>query len=415
MKLGLQFLTIIVACGLALPPGPACARKAKIAVIPLGQGDGLLMTAQLARAIVSILDKEGKPARLAYPRLAPLREIKDRHASRMMKKSFKRFQLLDFDAVKRNARKVLKRYKKAVKRDGKPAKYVMALHLLAAAELFDGKQDEAFKHMNDAYLFDRKPPPAKLFNPTVQQLHAKVQAATEHLGSVSFKVTPPGLVWLNNEIHGIASGTITVRAGLYLFAITRPGYAPWKIWYRVKPTHTRTIELKLQEAPTPAPSSILAMSKEARQQAPGPATSQAIVDEDVDSVILVASGKPCTSTRCPVMFRWAKGAKWIKGGEGVLKGASLANKLAASWLVKKALVSNKIKQPQKAVGSNLKECRDHAQCFSGQRCVRGYCRKVTSLTQKWWFWTLIGVAIAGAATAIVVPLTLPPRPVIEVR
>jgi len=52
-------------------------------------------------------------------------------------------------------------------------------------------------------------------------------------------------------------------------------------------------------------------------------------------------------------------------------------------------------------------CVQPSDCLAGLRCVRGRCVSPVSpagtpFYKTWWFWTVVGVTVAGGATGVIV-------------
>lgn len=407
----------IISLVLLLAVTSAHAERPKVVVAPIARGDALVVTADVARSLAQRLAKQKKTRPLlAYPLpvAAPPKKSSKR-AAKLVKQAFEGFQMLEFSSVRKKAKKAMKIYKDELKAGAPPANYIEAAHLLAAAELFDGKETEAFKRMNDAVIWDRSPPAKKKFNPTVQALHSKVLAETEHTGSLTLNVKPDALLWLNRRLQGPAHGKIEVRAGLYLARIARPGYATWRLWVRVHPGQNRDIGVQLKKAPTPESPALLALRREARS-VPGPAVAQLTTDFEADETLLVGAKDGCTPVSCTIMLRWAKGSSWKQQNEIAWRPKD-PTATAKMLLAEEAQRTQPSLVPTPSGNPTSKErrCMLDSQCYNNERCSGGVCKRTTSITSKWWFWTIIGVAAAGVVTAIAVPLAQPSNPVIELR
>lgn len=401
----------------ALAWSGAVDAKPKVAVIPLGKGETLVPSADLARALAARLKKQGKVRpKLVYPLPMPLPpKTSSRKAKRLIKKAFEGFQMLEFTKVRKLARKAMKIYKRELKAGAAPDAYIEALHLVAAAEHFDGKEAEAFKRMNDAMIWRRKPPAKAKFNPAVQALYAKVAGEEQHTGKLKLKITPGALLWLNRRLQGPARGTIEVRAGLYLMRIGRPGYATWHLWLRVRPGQTREVSVELKKGPVPEDPKLTKLRLEANG-VPGATSATMATDHEVDEVLLVKPEDSCAPAKCPMRLRWARGKNW-KLKKRVVYADAQAERAAAQALMvlKRKTQPSLVPTPGDGPPTGQRRCMLDSQCYHNERCKSGICQKVTPITSKWWFWTLIGVGVVGVATAIAVPLAAPSGPVIEVR
>ncbi|PID39867.1 MAG: hypothetical protein CSA65_01285 [Proteobacteria bacterium] len=397
--------------------GGAASAKPKVAVVPLGRGEALVPSADLARALAARLKTQGKvEPKLVYPLPMPLPPTRSsRKAKQLMKKAFDGFQMLEFTKVRKLARKAMKIYKRELKAGAPPDAYIQALHLVAAAEHFDGRESEAFKRMNDALIWRRRPPPKAKFNPAVQALYAKVAGEQQHRGKLKLQITPGALFWLNRRLQGPARGTLEVRAGLYLMRIGRPGYATWHLWLRVRPGQTREVAVELKKGPVPEDPKLTKLRLEANS-VPGSTSATLATDQEVDEVLLVKPEDSCSPATCPMRLRWARGKSW-KLRKRVVYVDAKAEQAARQALIvlKRKTQPSLVPSPGDAAPKGSRRCMLDSQCYYNERCKSGICQKVTPITSKWWFWTLIGVGVAGVATAIAVPLAAPSGPVIEVR
>ncbi len=400
-------------------------------VIPIGKGPALYPSARVARSITQLLNKGAKKrARLAFPLTSfptPKRGM-ERKAARHLKKARRAFQMMEFGKVKSSAQKALKLYKKLLKSNFAHDSYVESLHILAAAALFAGDSKAAYKAMNDAYLFNQNPPSKKRFSPQVQELFQQVRNEPPGNGVLKLGSTPKALVWFNNRLHGAARGTARLRPGLYLVRFFRPGHTLIQRWFRVRSNQSRDLEALLTEDATALEPVIFEqLRQESREEEPGTSTNQMALDSGASEVILVKGLKGCTEATCKVRMYWAKDAAWKRRRKGTFKGKGAP---VARLLIKKKRrsVGRRIisATPTPRVPAKVPagitpigppgSCTLDNQCRFKEVCDNGRCVKpATPITKKWWFWTLVGAAVAGATVAIVVPVTRPDAPVIEVQ
>jgi hypothetical protein len=416
--------------GLLLAPLQALAGEAApIVVIPIGEGPSLYPTARVARSITLLLNRGGKKrARLAYPvaRFLPEKRGMERKAMRHLKRARRAFQMMEFGKVKANAEKALKLFKQLLKSNRDHERYVEAQHILAAAALFAGDSKAAQKAMNDAYIFDPNPPAKKQFSPQVQELYQQVRNEPPQLGAVRLDSTPKALVWFNNQLHGPASGTARLRAGLYLVRFFRPGHAMIQRWFRVHPNKTRDLEALLTlDATATEPEIFAQLRRESREQEPGTAVNQVALDLGASELIMVKGRKGCTEDLCKVRMYRSKDASWLRKRNGVFKGKGtpVARLILKKKRPRRRRVAAKAKaKPPPRVPAGVPligppgTCSLDSQCGLKEVCRNYKCVKPpTPITRKWWFWTLVGAVVAGATVAIVVPVTRPDAPVIEVQ
>jgi hypothetical protein len=316
------------------------------------------------------------------------------------------------------AEKALKIYKDAAK-SGKLEGYVETQQLIAAAAFFDGQMDRAKSAMNDAYLADPKPPPKKRFSPQVQDLYNQVVSEPPAVGAVRLGSTPPGaLVWFHDKLLGPARGTIRLRAGLYLVRAYLPGYEVYQRWFRVQGHKTRDLLLPLKKNDAPEPETMTQLRSEAADEEPGATLNQVALNVAATQVILLTSGQGCTPERCRITMGWSKEAKWYRQGQTVYTGDARRAALALVGKRKQPAVAGQTPTNPaipRVLPPGVRSCNLDSDCGFREQCVRGQCKSVTPFYQKWWFWTLVGVGVAGATVGIVVPLTRPDAPVISVE
>lgn len=392
-------------------------------VIPLGSGPSLYPTARVARSIKKLLNKiGGKRARLYYPQpqFPRPKRGRERKADRLLKQIRTAYRMMEYTKVAKLAEKATKTYKKLVKSNIARDRYVVSLHYRAAAALFEGKQKAAFKAMNDAYLLDPEPPSKKEFSPQVQELYQQVVTEPPTWGVVRPSSSPQSLVWFNEQLLGPSFGANRLRAGLYLIRFYRPGYLLFQRWFRVHPNKVRDLHAMMTADASVEPAVAAQLRAEARAAEPGTMVNQMILDQGASEVILVTAKKGCTELSCRVVMRWAKDGSWIRRRHGTFRGKAAP---VAGLLVKRRRPRARAGvQPVRArVPAGVSPilpatCSLDNQCGFNQVCRNGKCVTPSKpVTKKWWFWTLVGVAVAGATVAIVVPVTRPGPPVIEVK
>lgn len=394
----------------------------KVVLIPAGAGAALAPTMAVARSLSLRLQAKGIPASLAYPTPAvPVDQKavkgKDKQAAAKLKRAQSAFEMMEYDKVKTLAEDALKLYKDLLKAGAPTEGYVASLHLLAASAQLQGDAKEAYRYMNDAFLFDEKAPSKKVFSPQVQEFFDQVKNEPPKRGTLTLSSKPAGLVFFNGKLFGLARGKATLRAGLYLVRAYLPGHASKLRWVRVEPHQDRAFSVELEADQSPEEENLAKLREEVKAAEPGPATNQAVVDYGADEVVVVTGGDGCGAqgSRCPVELRWAKEARWIKQrkAEHVVGRADDTAAALLGQPVKKLVVS-----PPPGDNPALpteRSCNFDSDCGVKERCRSGRCAEPRRVTRTWWFWTLVGVGVAGITAAIVVPLTQPPRPTIEVR
>lgn len=389
------------------------SKEKKALIVPIANKDNIAVAAQLAADIRNELNQKHYQANLYYPwpQQAPAHSSK---AARLMKEAYTKFQMLEFSAVRKLARKAMAIYKAQLKLGSSSSDYVNALHLLAAAEHFDGNEKEAIKRMNDAIIWDKRPPIKRRFNPNVQALHKKVLENKHYQGTIEFDVQPSALLWLNHKFVGASTGKIPIRAGLYLFQIALPGYSTYRVYLRVQPQKTRLIKLELKKGKSVAPS-LIATFRGLKGQPPK--TLLELSKRHNTPNIILVDADHC-STQCIVNIKWATPKEWkiqatLKHDPKSPKD-TIGTALAFLYPNRPTLIPSLTQNSSQIPLSG--QCMLDSQCPTGQSCKSGICKSEgSSIFKKWWFWTIVGVGVAGAATAIIVPLASPDNPVIEVK
>lgn len=397
----------------AVSAAPAAAQI--IGVIPLGKGEALGPTSEVARAIVTALNRSGKKkAQMAYmlPAFPPEDVAAGRKAAKLVKKAERAFQMMEYGKAAALADKALNFYKDIAKSNNFEG-YLETVHLVAASEFFDGKNPEAVRTMNDAYIVDPRPPSTKRFSPQIQDLYQQVVSEPPAHGTVSLSSTPPGaLVWFNHKLWGPAKGMAKVRAGLYLVRCYLPGHAIYQRWFRVQPHQERSLSAVLTQDESVEPETIIQLRSELPGAEPGTLTNQVSLELGLTQLILVGADKGCSAERCPMQIRWARDGRWYRSKRGVYKGDT---RRVVAAILRRKVRRRAVPPPALQLTTGERPCTLDSQCRFKETCVNGRCTSVTPFYKKWWFWTLVGAAVAGATVAIVVPLTRPDGPVINVQ
>ncbi|MCB9555626.1 MAG: hypothetical protein H6707_05945 [Deltaproteobacteria bacterium] len=361
----------------------------EVVVIPLGGDDALILTTEVAAALVKQINKEtpGRAA-LRYPVPSGGEPTTDgMQAAEQMQQAAKSFESLDFSAVQTTGGRALELYRRIALQTGETKGYVDALHLLAAASLFDGDAPRAQQLMNDAIVVDHRPPARKRFNPTVQNLHnSLLDDDKQPKGRLRFVVSPRALAWLNGKLLGPASGAITLRAGLYLVRVFRPGHTPVRRWFRVEPGQTQDLQVTLRPDPVAESGLIRALRNAAKQPTPGEAVRRALNTFDARELILLSSeSEACRPDQCQLALAWAKDGRWSNRQNATHRGVA---KQTTRTLLQQ---SEQLDAPQ---------CATAADCGLNLHCVKGRCKGSTPFYKKWWFWTAVGAAAIGAGVGI---------------
>jgi hypothetical protein len=127
------------------------------------------------------------------------------------------------------------------------------------------------------------------------------------------------------------------------------------------------------------------LGREIRGAKPGPAVQRLKKMLSVESLIVLSRAGRA------VVASWAEGGYWVKRSRGtVAKGNEVV--FAGQFLA-----AGPVTTP---VGG----CRTDADCSGGRTCSGGRCVAGTVSTpiyKKWWFWTIIGAAVAGGTVGVI--------------
>ncbi|MBK8480390.1 MAG: PEGA domain-containing protein [Proteobacteria bacterium] len=385
-------------------------------LLPVGQDAALLPTTEAARALATLIERGGSALpRLVYPPPQEIAATGDPQDARQhMDQAVEAFQGLDFDAVRQHVTAALEVFRADVAAGSAGEGYVDALHLLAATELFDGQQDAAERAMNNAILFDPRPPAQDRFNPTVQEFHKQVLQQPKADGHLSVTSSPDGLLWLNGHLVGPASETRALRPGMYWVTVFRPGHAPWRDWVRVEPGEPRQLSVTLEIDSLQAEAPVVASARRREEGQVLPAPVRELLAKEEASELLVVDARPgCSSRACTIVVGYASGGRWksevFAPLDRPLAGTATRLLHGTPWS------AAGVKPSTQPLGGALKTCISDGECPLNLRCRGGVCRRANSITRRWWFWTAIGVSAAAVATGIALPFVLPQKVTIEVR
>lgn len=397
--------------GLLIAPPAALAAKSPVAVIPVGDKEAFLPTARVASALVSRLNRKGQvSARLYHPLPpSPAERPRDGHARAALRRAHSAFQSLEFDDVRRHTKAALGQYRLEIEAGHSASGYVSTLHLIAATELFDNRLKDAQQAMRDAIVFNPSAPSKKLYNPTVQKLHQEASKAQP--ARLAVKTVPDALVWINGRLRGHTGTRHRLRPGLHWVRIFRPGYAPWLDWVRLHPGQEQTLSPRLQRDPLTELAAVSELRKAVQAPSPPGAISRATNAARVKHLVVVYAPNGCTGPNCDVAMRWATAGRWYKSAMASYS-ESETDRVAAVLLGDAQPVLAGVTARSVEEG---RPCRLDSDCGHNERCDEGLCERVRPLTHRWWFWTIIAVAAAGVTAGVVIPLTLPKAPVIEVQ
>jgi hypothetical protein len=405
---------------LALWMVPGAVRgEPSIVVVPAGDGPGLEPTALIADALVTKLNEGAKhEARLAYPApiLSQANPAVEKKAALLLKKAHVAYEQMKYDTVETLLRQALQQYKTLLKGNASVEGYLQCLHLLAATALLEGKEEQAFSVMNDAFIFLPTPPSKKLFNPTVIELYEKIAHKSPGEGTLVLDTSPPAFVWLNGVFKGLGQGRFALRAGAYLMRLYRPGYSLSQRWVQLKPDKELSLSSTLSKGDFLEEDALDKLREEGQRDAPGSAVESFRAERNASQVLLVLADKGCHAERCQIGLRWSREGKWLRTSRARYSGEK---EMTVAQLLEQGLKPfiSMARQPTSAPVplADGQDCTIDEQCASDFRCLNGHCGRKKSVMRSWWFWSLIGAAATGVTLAIVLPLSRPEPTIIEVR
>jgi hypothetical protein len=357
----------------------AAADTGPVVVLPLEVGPGYRMAARVSIAIRRALVSKGwvvkSPGAVMSPAGSPAAEtVKEAHAKFV--EGAAHYDGLEFKKARAVLTEAAELYREAVQTGGRTTEYVKCLHYLAAAALFDDDRKSAAAYFAEAHAFaPRQRPDDAVFSPDVFKAHEAAIKGVTSRGGLRIQSVPPAEVLINGRAVGATPLTAKRPAGNHLVTLRRAGYETDLQWITVKAGSTANVEAKL--APLPRKKSYYQTLAGARGELatpnPGPATAALIKMLAAASVVLV------TYQNGTARAVWAQKGAWSRGHRGSVRPGGE---------------------------------RDFASRFStAGGVVAGPAARVhpppvrtasTPFYKTWWFWTAVGVAVAGGATGVIV-------------
>lgn len=363
-----------------------------VAVVALGANAEYQPTTRAAIAIRAELQKRGwlvtVPAVVFDPPREPPRHLIS-DAQSLLKKAMGRYDALEFKKARAVFSKAVTILRRVLTSGGSADTYIQAMHYLAAAALYDGDRKSALMYFSEAVSFAPHQEPSRgIFPPDLFEVFEEARSASVASGSLKVQCSPPAEVTLNREVVGATPLVIKdLRPGRYFVRVRRAGYEADAQWIKVASGATAEFrtELPSVEHLERFRTVIGEVSRELDAPNPGAAVRRLQEMLSENSVILVSMADD------GIHVQWAEGNRWTKKYVGkVERDGELA--FARQFLAVPTLLAE---QPG---------CMRNDQCPTGRQCVRGACVQAeasTPLYKKWWFWTIVGTAVAGGTLGAV--------------
>jgi hypothetical protein len=363
-----------------------------VAVIALGAGDEYQPTTRVAIAIRSELQKRGwlvtNPAVVFDPPREPPRRLIS-NARKLFKKTLAKYDAMEFKEARSDFARTVTILRQVLKMGGSADTYIQAMHYLAAAALYDGDRRSALVHFSEAVSFSPHQEPSRgLFPPDLFEVFEEARAATVATGSLKIQCSPPAEVSLNREVVGTTPLVIKdLRPGHYFVRVRRAGYEADSQWIQVASGATAEVRTELPSLEQLEHFRTVMGEASSKLAAANPGAAvqrlQKLLSED--SVILVSLADD------GIHAQWAEGNRWIKKYVGKVEQDGEAS-FASQFLAVPGLLAGQ------------SGCMKNDECPAGKQCVKGACVKKeasTPLYKKWWFWTIVGTAVAGGTLGAV--------------
>jgi hypothetical protein len=393
-------LSFLLALGTALLTFPrgAGAGGGTVAVVPLGEGEAYSDAARVALALRHHL-AQGKgylvrdPALLVgEPPQAPTSLVAQARAKLAL--GLKLYDNLDFSKARAALREAITLYQRALTLGAKSKEYIRALHYLAAAAFFDNDRAAAQRTYLEAIAFAPAQLPDKnIFSPDVLATFDEAKVlANANRGTLRAESKPHAEVWIDGQIAGVSPLVASdVLPGHHLVLFRRAGYSPSPTWVVVgqRQATSHRVELKSTAGLADYAEQAEAASEEMVKDRPGKAVAWLGKELGASAVLLVARQEGGT-----MLAAWAEGVSWVRRYRGpVPAGAEATFALALMSAGTSITVS---------VG-----CERSAECPAHHRCQDHKCipeKTSRGFYATWWFWTIVGVAVAGGTTGLVLGL-----------
>jgi hypothetical protein len=373
----------------ALAPA-AAAQSRRVAVVVM-EGRGFRTRARVAIALRKELASKGRLATnpaLVFDTSGPS-QAEIATARKKFKAAVGLYDGLSFSKARAELAQAVSLFRAVVAKGAAPGEYIKALHYLGAAALYDNDRAKAQQHFAEAAVFSPKTEPDEsIFSPDVIKAYTEAKAAGAATCSMQIRSKPAAEVSINGQPRGVSKLALEgLKPGRYLIRFVRAGYEVDAQWIAVEEGASAEVRTELKPLPQLAifRQTLKAVAGELGGARPGAAVARLMKTLSVDSLIVVSSAGKA------VVASWAEGGYWVKrnratvavGGEAEFAGQLLA--------------SGGIAPPPGGCGTD-------ADCTGDQTCANGRCVASTGPTpiyKKWWFWTIIGAAVAGGTVGVI--------------
>jgi hypothetical protein len=382
---------LVVACTITMAV-PVQAQSRRVAVVVL-EGKGFRTRARVGIALRNELSSKGRlvtnPAQVFDTSGATLSDVAA--ARRTFKAAVKLYDGLSFKKARARFVKAVEAFRAVVARGADSKDYVKALHYLGASALYDNARDKAIRTFAEAAVFSPEDRPDEaVFSPDVLKAFDEAKAAGAATCSMRILSSPAAEVRVNGQVRGVSKLKLPgLKPGRYLVRFERAGYEADAQWISVEQGASAEVRTELKALPQLAiyRQTLTAVRQELKGPKPGPAVQRLMKSLSVGSVIIVGRQGRAVSAG------WAEGGFWVKRNKGTVAkggaGAFAGQLLAASGVT-----------PPSGGCNSASDCSAGQVCRSGN-CMAGGVVSQTPIYKKWWFWTIIGAAVAGGTVGVV--------------
>lgn len=292
---------------------------------------------------------------------------------------------------------------------------------LGVAKLLTGTQQEAARLMRQSLLvYPTQSSVEYAYTPEAQEAFEQVvrDTAAEASGSIQLKTMPDGAeVFVGGKLQGYAPLTINnLTAGEHYVTVFADGHWKWAEFVSVPAGGTveRVVELAVAPSLPVLQSTLKEVQRKWSAKGAGAAAENLKGAANADEVILLRIDKNkqgefildgfvsrLSGEVAPASATIAPDARFLDNIRLFLEGQTGAGTVPDSTAT--PLSMPLIRSVALPVSGNLGTTDvidPNSQLFN----TGG--EEDESIINEWWFWTLIGVGVAGAAVAIAVPLTL---------
>jgi len=324
------------------------------------------------------------------------------------------FKLRLKPAIRRLERVIAKIKPLVVKQGTLPGllrRYMQAYNYLGAAYQLDGNTvgaEAAFRIVLSIDP-DRKLK-AKYFTAEVIANFEKLKASLRKGGTLRVNTDQPTLVFVDGRLRGVAPAVIQgLHPGEHIVELRRLGYLRITRFVTVDSQSGGTMKARVvKDLDRAALRQQMGVVEKALRQSKRPVAAVAKLAAmlKVNQIMLCRASLDDGEA---TLFD-ADSKKFIKRVRRIaaLPGTPPAVNIASA-LARQTPVLDLQGGPASSGGS----CEDSDDCTDGY-CVSGRCVSETPVYKKWWFWTIIGVAVGAVAGGAALLGTMPQRPTIQI-